>query len=160
MNADAHLLPLLSVACSLFSACLVVSCLVWSCLVLWSSCLVLWSYGRVLSCGRLVLSCGHCYRSIEYPPLEDVDAHPDAASPYGVLDLVGNVYQWTVTRPSAKSLRRLNRQTAACVSDQLRCCTLGAGPFHRQPYRQGYSPRCVGIDYATQLNSTFDTDKL
>ena len=25
-----------------------------------------------------------------------MDAHADAASPYGVLDLVGNVYQWTV----------------------------------------------------------------
>ncbi len=31
-----------------------------------------------------------------FPQLSDVDAHPDAASPYGVLDLVGNVYQWTV----------------------------------------------------------------
>lgn len=29
------------------------------------------------------------------PPAADVDAHPDAASPFGVLDLVGNVYQWT-----------------------------------------------------------------
>lgn len=26
---------------------------------------------------------------------DDVDAHPDAASPFGVLDLVGNVWQWT-----------------------------------------------------------------
>jgi len=25
----------------------------------------------------------------------DVDAHPDAASPFGLLDLVGNVWQWT-----------------------------------------------------------------
>ena len=25
----------------------------------------------------------------------DVDSHLDGASPYGVLDLVGNVYQWT-----------------------------------------------------------------
>ena len=28
-------------------------------------------------------------------PPADVDAHPDAASPFGVLDLVGNVWQWT-----------------------------------------------------------------
>ena len=28
-------------------------------------------------------------------PPDDVDAHPDAASPFGVLDLVGNVWQWT-----------------------------------------------------------------
>lgn len=29
------------------------------------------------------------------PPLMDVDAFPDAASPYGLLDLVGNIYQWS-----------------------------------------------------------------
>ena len=28
-------------------------------------------------------------------PLADVDAHPAGASPFGVLDLVGNVWQWT-----------------------------------------------------------------
>ncbi|HEY0199339.1 MAG TPA: SUMF1/EgtB/PvdO family nonheme iron enzyme [Rhodanobacter sp.] len=28
-------------------------------------------------------------------PPADVDAHPEAASPFGVLDLVGNVWQWT-----------------------------------------------------------------
>jgi formylglycine-generating enzyme required for sulfatase activity len=29
------------------------------------------------------------------PPADPVDAHPDGASPFGVLDLVGNVWQWT-----------------------------------------------------------------
>ncbi|MGB8589981.1 MAG: SUMF1/EgtB/PvdO family nonheme iron enzyme [Candidatus Acidiferrales bacterium] len=28
-------------------------------------------------------------------PAADVDAHPNAASPFGVMDLVGNVWQWT-----------------------------------------------------------------
>jgi formylglycine-generating enzyme required for sulfatase activity len=28
-------------------------------------------------------------------PPDDVDAHPQGASPFGVLDLVGNVWQWT-----------------------------------------------------------------
>ncbi|MBI2512770.1 MAG: SUMF1/EgtB/PvdO family nonheme iron enzyme [Opitutae bacterium] len=28
-------------------------------------------------------------------PPDDVDAHPDGASPFGVMDLVGNVWQWT-----------------------------------------------------------------
>jgi gamma-glutamyl hercynylcysteine S-oxide synthase len=32
-------------------------------------------------------------RSLRAP--DDVDAHPSAASPYGVMDLVGNVWQWT-----------------------------------------------------------------
>jgi formylglycine-generating enzyme required for sulfatase activity len=28
-------------------------------------------------------------------PPSDVDAHPAGASPYGVMDLMGNVWQWT-----------------------------------------------------------------
>jgi formylglycine-generating enzyme required for sulfatase activity len=35
-------------------------------------------------------SCGR-----EMPPPDDVDAHPKGASPFGVMDLVGNVWQWT-----------------------------------------------------------------
>jgi formylglycine-generating enzyme required for sulfatase activity len=31
----------------------------------------------------------------EAPPPDDVDAHPAGASPFGVMDLVGNVWQWT-----------------------------------------------------------------
>ena len=29
------------------------------------------------------------------PPPDDVDAHPQGASPFGVVDLVGNMWQWT-----------------------------------------------------------------
>lgn len=29
------------------------------------------------------------------PPPADVDSHPEGASPFGVMDLVGNVWQWT-----------------------------------------------------------------
>ena len=29
------------------------------------------------------------------PPTEDVDAHPESASPFGVEDMVGHLYQWT-----------------------------------------------------------------
>jgi formylglycine-generating enzyme required for sulfatase activity len=28
-------------------------------------------------------------------PASDVDAHPLGASPFGVMDMVGNVWQWT-----------------------------------------------------------------
>jgi len=28
-------------------------------------------------------------------PASDVDAHPAGASPFGVMDLIGNVWQWT-----------------------------------------------------------------
>lgn len=31
----------------------------------------------------------------EDPPTEDVDAHPGSASPFGVEDMVGHLYQWT-----------------------------------------------------------------
>ena len=31
----------------------------------------------------------------EMPVPDDVDAHPQGASPFGVMDLVGNVWQWT-----------------------------------------------------------------
>jgi formylglycine-generating enzyme required for sulfatase activity len=31
----------------------------------------------------------------DMPPASDVDAHPRGASPFGVMDLVGNVWQWT-----------------------------------------------------------------
>jgi formylglycine-generating enzyme required for sulfatase activity len=29
------------------------------------------------------------------PPPDDVDAHPAGASPFGVMDMVGNIWQWT-----------------------------------------------------------------
>ncbi|MBB5318117.1 SUMF1/EgtB/PvdO family nonheme iron enzyme [Tunturibacter empetritectus] len=28
-------------------------------------------------------------------PPSDVDVHPQGASPFGVMDMVGNVWQWT-----------------------------------------------------------------
>ena len=34
-------------------------------------------------------------RGRDLAPASDVDAHPKGASPFGVLDLVGNVWQWT-----------------------------------------------------------------
>ncbi len=35
------------------------------------------------------------HRGRNVSPPDDVDAHPEGGSPFGVLDLVGNVWQWT-----------------------------------------------------------------
>jgi formylglycine-generating enzyme required for sulfatase activity len=62
-----------------------------------------WQYAAQGRDGRLY-PWGNDWRSeaVPQPSLErmmpdpaDVDAHPDGASPFGVMDLVGNVWQWT-----------------------------------------------------------------
>ena len=34
-------------------------------------------------------------KSRAMPPADDVDAHPAGASPFGVMDMTGNIWQWT-----------------------------------------------------------------
>merc|ERR1712107_84361 len=43
------------------------------------------------------------------PPADAVDAHPDGASPFGVMDLVGNVYQCTDAFEDAHTVRAVIR---------------------------------------------------
>jgi hypothetical protein len=57
-------------------------------------------------------------------PPADVDAHPHGASPFGVMDLVGNVWQWT--------------DEFATSTPVPRCCA-AAAPTSRRP-RTGTSP--------------------
>eukprot|EP01052_Picozoa_sp_SAG31_P034832 SAG31_NODE_4122_length_3562_cov_4.035230_5_plen_143_part_00 len=45
----------------------------------------------------------------EAPVQDDVDAHPEGASPFGVLDLVGNVYQWSDESCDAHTCRGILR---------------------------------------------------
>ena len=70
----------------------------------------------------------------EAPAAADVDAHPDAASPFGVLDLVGNVYQWTdescdehtCTAASSVSLARASYRTRdLCLIPCFGCSQTG-----------------------------------
>ena len=44
--------------------------------------------------GRIAPRPRRTARGVWRPPA-DVDAHPEGASPFGVMDLVGNVWQWT-----------------------------------------------------------------
>ena len=62
-----------------------------------------WQYAAQSTDGRLY-PWGNCWNASAVPPLNkgrnilpptDVDAHPLGASPLGVMDLVGNVWQWT-----------------------------------------------------------------
>lgn len=62
-----------------------------------------WQYAAQGSDGRLypwgndwnVANMPKQSKEREMPPPADVDAHPQGASPFGVMDLVGNVWQWT-----------------------------------------------------------------
>lgn len=62
-----------------------------------------WQYAAQGTDGRL-FPWGNDWRSTAVPtpnrgrtltPPDDVDAHPEGASPFGIMDLVGNVWQWT-----------------------------------------------------------------
>src|SRR5438270_10052265 len=62
-----------------------------------------WHYAAQGADGRL-FPWGHDWNPAAVPtpntgrtlvPPADVDAHPAGASPFGVMDLVGNVWQWT-----------------------------------------------------------------
>ncbi|WP_130619798.1 formylglycine-generating enzyme family protein [Dyella amyloliquefaciens] len=62
-----------------------------------------WQYAAQGTDGRLY-PWGNCWEASRVPavhrgrvltPPAPVDAHPQGASPFGVLDLVGNVWQWT-----------------------------------------------------------------
>lgn len=62
-----------------------------------------WQYAAQGTDGR-AYPWGHAWDAARVPATnrgrtllspDDVDAHPDGASPFGVLDLVGNVWQWT-----------------------------------------------------------------
>jgi eukaryotic-like serine/threonine-protein kinase len=79
--------------------------------------------------------------------LADVGAHPAGASPFGVLDMVGNVWEWTASDLTAYPGGQLPKQT---TSGDLKVIRGGAFDIMRQftttTYRRGYPAR--GSDYS------------
>ena len=62
--------------------------------------------------------------------LDDVDAHPDGASPFGVLDLVGNVWQWT----------------DEFVDEHTRAAVLRGGSAYQPQTSHWYFPQAYRLD--------------
>lgn len=64
------------------------------------------------------------------PPPDDVDAHPNGASPFGVMDLAGNVWQWT----------------SEFVDDHTRAGIVRGGSRYRPKASHWYFPRNHKLD--------------
>ena len=63
-------------------------------------------------------------------PPADVDAHPDGASPFGVMDLVGNVWQWT----------------DEYVDEHTRAAVLRGGSAYQPQNSHWYFPQAYRLD--------------
>ena len=66
----------------------------------------------------------------EMLPPDDVDAHPLGASPFGVVDLVGNVWQWT----------------DEFVDEHTRAAALRGGSRYRPQTSHWYFPQAYQLD--------------
>jgi iron(II)-dependent oxidoreductase len=71
----------------------------------------------------------------EMPVPDDVDAHASAASPFGVLDLVGNVWQWT----------------DEFVDDHTRAAVLRGGSAYQPQTSHWYFPQAYRLDQHGKL---------
>ena len=63
-------------------------------------------------------------------PADDVDAHPEGASPFGVMDLVGNVWQWT----------------DEYADDHTRAAVLRGGSSYKPQTSHWYFPQAYRLD--------------
>lgn len=66
----------------------------------------------------------------EFPVLADVDVHPLGASPFGVMDLIGNVWQWT----------------DEFHDDRIRSAVLRGGTSYQPQTAHWYFPQAYRLD--------------
>jgi iron(II)-dependent oxidoreductase len=71
----------------------------------------------------------------EMRPPDDVDAHPKGASPFDVLDLVGNVWQWT----------------DEYTDDRMRAAVLRGGSSYQPQTSHWYFPQAYRLDQHGKL---------
>lgn len=97
-----------------------------------------WQYAAQGTDGRLY-PWGNAWRDDAVPQVnrgreltapDDVDAHPQGASPFGVLDLVGNVWQWT----------------DEYVDEHTRAAVLRGGSAYQPQTSHWYFPQAYRLD--------------
>ena len=66
---------------------------------------------------------------------DSVDAHPQGASPYGVMDMVGNVWQWT----------------DEFIDDHTRAAILRGGEYYKPQGSMWYFPEAFRNDELSKL---------
>lgn len=70
------------------------------------------------------------HKGRDLPPPADVDAHPAGASPFGVMDLTGNVWQWT----------------DEFVDEHTRAAILRGGSFYQPQGSNWYFPQAYKLN--------------